>query len=304
MFSVPDAHKNYLVSYAYGNEMFDFLNKHCIHLFGEMNLILDSGAYTAWKSGREIRVEDYISFYEVRVKSCKFRELYVVNLDKIPARPGVREVNDIRMQEAATTSAANAKKLRGAGISDVIEVFHQGEKIDPYLYKMIASQGEPYIGVSPANDAYPTSRLRWLDSVFSEIGKRYGPDRVRTHGFGVTAYSLIAPFPWTSVDSASFAILAGYGTVTVFDDSLDPPKFHRFYLGSKPSAVTQRQLLTQSWDRFKPFMPPSFSSIEELSSSSARTIFNAYAYQRCESHINKIRKSQELPRLRQKYLEV
>jgi len=58
--------------------------------------------------------------------------------------------------------------------------------------------------------------LAWGDQVFDLICDQ--PSRkpmVRTHGFAMTAWSLMRRYPWWSVDSASWVKLAGYGRIYV-----------------------------------------------------------------------------------------
>ena len=88
--------------------------------------------------------------------------------------------------------------------NELIHVFHMYEDfkyIDEILNHI------DYIGISPANDATMESKRNWLIEVFDYIPVVY------THGFAVTALNLMKEFPWYSVDSTSFKLSAGMGSI-------------------------------------------------------------------------------------------
>lgn len=172
-----------------------------------VDLILDSGAFSAWRKMETLRVEDYIEFIQ-RYHGC-FHE--VVNLDVIPGafgkKPSAEEV-----ERSAGLGWKNMEVMRAAGIKPM-HVFHQGERFY-WLEKMI-DEGLDYIGISPANDRTTKQKMQWLDSVFGFLCGDRGFPSVRTHGFGVTSLPILFRYPFYSVDSVSWILFGAYGQILI-----------------------------------------------------------------------------------------
>lgn len=167
--------------------------------------ILDSGAYSAWTQGAVIDIDAYILFAQ------EHRSLFevIVNLDIIPSTKGVPPTPD-QVEASAKLSWKNYKYISARGLH-CMPVYHQGER-DYWLHKMLDS-GCDYVGISPANDKTPAQRRVWLDHVFRILTDSSGMPAVKTHGFGITAVPLLFRYPWYSVDSVTWVLLAAYGKV-------------------------------------------------------------------------------------------
>jgi len=199
-------------------------------------LIIDSGAFSAWNSGEEINIYDYIKFLHQfkKERGSLFNELYFVNLDVIPGQKGERVTYD-QVLEAAEKGLEHFEIMLNEGFTNTIHVFHQGEPIS--ILQRILSYGTDYIGISPSNDATTKQRESWLDEAF-----KYVPKDVRTHGFAVTSPYLMTHYPWFSVDSISWFMHAVYGTLLVgidssghivTDDSTPVVNFFKLYLSPR-----------------------------------------------------------------------
>lgn len=171
-----------------------------------VELMLDSGAYSAWTMARPIQVKDYISFVR------EYRELIweTICLDVLPGTFGAaRTRSDV--EKAAKASYENLQKMKAAGLHP-IPVYHRGE---PYEWlERLLKDGEPYIGLSPLVDSKEKAKREWLDMIFSRYlcdGK--GNALVKTHGFGVTNPVLMMRYPWYSVDSTAWVKSGGFGIV-------------------------------------------------------------------------------------------
>ena len=191
----------------------------------KIDLLVDSGAFSAWRKQDPIHIEEYADYLLENKKYIKD----VVNLDVIPGRfaeiPTLLEV-----EEAATKGWSNLKYLEGRGIS-AIPVFHQGEDFK-WLFRMI-DKGYDYIGISPDNGKYLGKKREWLDKVFREITNEEGLPIVKTHGFAVTSIDLLNRYPWATADSMSWVIMAAFGGVLVpkhnngeFDYGVSPYMVH------------------------------------------------------------------------------
>lgn len=96
-----------------------------------------------------------------------------------------------------------------------VPVVHYGTDLrwlDTYL-----RDGHKYIGIGGlGQEATAKDYLKWADKVFARLcsGAESLPC-VRTHGFAMTSFSLMRRYPWWSVDSASWAKNAGFGSIYV-----------------------------------------------------------------------------------------
>lgn len=104
-------------------------------------------------------------------------------------------------------------------------VFHWGT--DLKWLKQYLKAGYQYIGIGGLGQEVTVMRYTgWADRVFAYL--QAGTDPVSTHGFAMTSFELMTRYPWTSVDSSTWTVLAAYGKILVphkrggrysFDDS-------------------------------------------------------------------------------------
>jgi hypothetical protein len=194
------------VSYAYKNafpKTIEFLEP----LHPDGRLIVDSGAFTAWSKGEQIDLQAYGEFCLELLEKVKGKvnHVYVINLDVIPGEMGKNPTPD-QITSSAEKGFENLEKLEAMGLQP-IHIFHQFE--DMKWLDMLAKR-QSYIGISPSNACSVKERKNWLKHVFWSLTKDH-PKLVRTHGFGVTAKSLMEEFPWYSVDSSSWSAVDQYG---------------------------------------------------------------------------------------------
>jgi len=193
--------KNILCSFAYPEPFFSkkLLKRHGVRL------MIDSGAFTAWSQGREVKLEDYLNFIEQN--RDVINDQYIVCLDVIRGgrtdKPTQKDYD-----EAARLGLENYYKMKERGVKS-IPVFHQGENF-VWLEKMI--QECDYIGVSANNDYSDSVKDKWLYECFYVIKKSKKPD-IKTHGFGITSPALLAKYPYTSVDSSAWALTSAFGAI-------------------------------------------------------------------------------------------
>jgi hypothetical protein len=100
------------------------------------------------------------------------------------------------------------------GLSPV-PLIHYGtpmEWVDKYVEAGYSLLGVGGLGQEVTMRAY----INWGDRLFERLCQSPSRlPRVRTHGFAMTSFPLMARWPWWSVDSASWAKLAGYGSIYV-----------------------------------------------------------------------------------------
>ena len=173
-----------------------------------VRVFLDSGAFSAWTLGAKIDLDAYIAFIK---ENLEYIEHYVA-LDVIPGRKGRKETA-ADIEASARQSFSNWEYMRRQGL-DPIPVYHQGE--DPSWLRRYLENGAKYVGLSPKTQRESVSSYRgWLDDAWSQITDDKGWPFVDTHGFGVTSFELLFRYPWTSVDSTTWGIVAGMGGIMV-----------------------------------------------------------------------------------------
>jgi len=169
-----------------------------------VDLVLDSGAYSAWKKQEDLPIDAYIAF----IKKHEGCFSHVVNLDVIPGEWGTVPT-PAEVDACATRGYKNLNILKRREGFDVMPVFHQGE--DFKWLNLLISEGYEYIGISPSNDRTTKQKQVWLDKVFRLLCGTKGYPIVKTHGFGMTALPLMHRYPWFSVDSVTWLLIGGYG---------------------------------------------------------------------------------------------
>lgn len=179
-----------------------------IYLSMKIRLMLDSGAYSAWKRGEEINIYDYIDYIK---RNLDWIEQYV-NLDVIPGKPGSSPTQE-DVENSAKQSYKNLQIMKDAGLHP-LPVFHQDERF--YWLERLLDDGEDYIGLSPQEDMIGwlgKPPHEWLDKSFTFVTDEEGNPFVKTHGFGVTKIQLLKRYPWTTCDSTSWTMLANFGKI-------------------------------------------------------------------------------------------
>ena len=173
----------------------------------KIELMLDSGAFSAWMHGESLDLADYISY----LKANRDLVALYVNMDVLPGRPG-KKPTPAQVEESAARSYDNLQVMKRAGLSP-IPVFHGGERFE-WLDRLIAD-GEPYIGLAPNNLRLMREKKKWLDLCFTRLTHKSGEPFVKTHGFGITTFSILFRYPWTTVDSTTWSVTPGLGRMIV-----------------------------------------------------------------------------------------
>lgn len=172
-----------------------------------MKLLIDSGAFAAWRLGEYIDLDKYIDYCNENSELI----YKVVNLDVIPGSFG-NPPTPQEVEQSASQSWHNLEHMESQGISP-IPVFHQGENFG-WLQRMV-DEGYDYVGISPDNGKSVGQKRDWLDRVFTCITDEQGRPLIKTHGFAVTSIDLLYRYPFYSVDSATWIVLGAFGSTMV-----------------------------------------------------------------------------------------
>jgi hypothetical protein len=173
------------------------------------NLIIDSGAFSAWSKDISISLQEYITFCRelMEIAECP---VAFMSLDKIAGSRGDGQLpTEKQAEEACETGWKYYRQLRAAGIK-VIPTFHQFDDFD-WLFRLL-DDGIDYVALSPRKGGVlPADKVEWLGQAFKEIGLD-----TKVHGLGIAGSEPMESFPFYSVDSSSW-LQGGNGTFRYFD---------------------------------------------------------------------------------------
>ncbi len=235
-----------------------------------MELFLDSGAFTAFTKKKEIPLKEYAEY----VKRTESIWTVMSSLDAIG-----------RGEEAAQKSYNNFRELRDLG-ARVQPVWHVREP-NHWLQRYI-DEKEPYIligGMVPESTGWLMQRL---DEVWGSIlTNPDGTPKVNTHGFGLTDQTLMFRYPWTSVDSTSWLMTGVFGAcafrvgnqirkVVFSEASPEARKFQGWHYNTLPKETRE---IVDSW--IKQY-GEDLTAKDLASHYSYRDVVNATVYQQLE----------------------
>ena len=226
-----DKKRHYLLSFATSSRHFeDFYQD------GKNTIMIDSGAFSAWNSGKEIDREEYLSY-------CKKLpdEVFKINLDVIPKTGSSQEEKLKCIEESFENYIYLSKYLK-----NVLPVHHYGEDIK-WIHKMLDETD--YVCISPANDTHENIKRKYFKYLFSQI-----PLSTKTHALGYSSVSGCEMFPFYSVDSISHKATHMHGHVLykrsdgsfIFLDISDYAKMNNYSYNPGVGLSKQRDLLEDS----------------------------------------------------------
>lgn len=157
------------------------------------NILLDSGAFSAWTQKKSIDVYLYNQFIKTHGKL--FTDW--VSLDVIGDAQG---------------SYDNYMIQKKAGL-DVIPVFHPLFETDDWLEKYMKETDYIGLGGMAGKDVDRNAQRRRLEEVFHRLVSARPGTYYRTHGFGVGSANLTARYPWFTIDSSVIIQLAVRGMI-------------------------------------------------------------------------------------------
>lgn len=152
------------------------------------DIILDSGAFSAWRLGQPIDLDEYCDFL-------------LENQDWIAHSVALDVINPNDPEAAARESYENYIKMRKRGLHPV-PVFHVGERME-WLHKLIDA-GATYIGLSASSIAAKAYVDDWYALAWGELVDGNGLPTIKAHAFGEGRIEALLRFPWYSADSTSW----------------------------------------------------------------------------------------------------
>lgn len=181
---------------------------------GMKEVMLDSGAFTAFTKGHKVTLEDLIATYDDTLSKLNPKlTVWLINLDVIPGEYG-RIASPKEIEAALDASDLNFKRLRKRYGERVLPVFHQTEST-ARLKEIVAMA--PFIGAGFRQDFSEEHRIRTAEEVL-EYAHSKG---VLVHGLATTGYKMLKRAPFDTVDSASWLYTAAMGGVHFIDQAGD-----------------------------------------------------------------------------------
>lgn len=191
--------------------LIDFAER--IELNQPKSMFLDSGAFSLFTKVPEVQtsskyydkkkfyryMDDYVKF----VKKHGFMFSVYANVDAIGNAP---------------ITYRNQKYLESKGLNP-LPVFHCGSDIK--WLKRYIEEGYDYIALggfaaAVASKLPDMDPKYWLDNIFDYICSNESRlPSVKIHGLALTAFPLLRRYPWYSVDSTSWTLTAGFGSIYV-----------------------------------------------------------------------------------------
>jgi len=157
-----------------------------------INVLLDSGAYSADQQNTVIDVYEYIDYIKENKPDIYFN-LDVIGNDK--------------------ETWINQDIMEDAGLSP-LPVFHVEDQIK-YLHRCIADYDYFALG-GMAGGVSESTRQRFLDTCWDIIcDTKDRMPKCKVHGLGLASPILVARYPWMSVDTASGIHYGRYGIIVI-----------------------------------------------------------------------------------------
>lgn len=165
-----------------------------------IDLMLDSGAFTAFTKGRPIDLPSLITF-------LKQNQQYIYQAIALDV------ISKGDPEAAARESLANYWTMRNAGI-DVMPVYHFGES-RKWLDSMLDT-GADYIGLGTGPTNSTKEAQEWYQQTWTHLVDSDGYPFVKLHAFGDASPRTFVDYPWFSLDSTTWIMQAGRGAVAHF----------------------------------------------------------------------------------------
>lgn len=178
-----------------------------------LELLIDSGAFTAWKSGKEIKLNDYCAFLD----AFPFEPFRYITLDVI-GKPRETEENLDKMIQ------------RGYKPVPVLTPGESKDKIEDY-YKI-----SDLIAAGGLTSKYGRDALLYITDLVKKVGDR------KIHLLGYTSMPLIKKLRPYSCDSTTWANGAKYGELSIYMGKGNLKRYYKRNFTKRPPLELVRQM--------------------------------------------------------------
>ncbi|AVJ51789.1 queuosine tRNA ribosyltransferase [Pantoea phage vB_PagS_Vid5] len=162
-------------------------------------IFLDSGAFSAYTLGVELRVSDYCNYIE--------RNRDIIRIEDGSLMASVLDGIGDPLQ-----TYRNQLEMEARGVRP-LPCFHSGED-EKYLEWYV--ENYDYITLGGMVGASTKQLCIWLDRIWDRyLVDGAGNPKIKVHGFGITAVPIMERYPWFSCDSSSWIQSAAFGSVVM-----------------------------------------------------------------------------------------
>ena len=218
---MQDRGYNKLMSYVYDkNSVKKWCEYEKEHGNKGSKLFIDSGAFTMWTRGKEINVDEYISWIN---EYSDYISLYG-QIDSIPGDIKTGATQE-QVQEAAEKTWENYLYMRPKmkNPDGLLYTFHVGEPYE-FLEQALNWRDEngnkiKYMALGGMVGKPKPVKEDFLTRCYNMIHKSSNPN-IKVHAFGMTSLDLLEKYSLTSADSTGWlmtamtgSIFTNYGTV-------------------------------------------------------------------------------------------
>ncbi len=193
----------------------------------EYHLLIDSGAFTAFKQGTPIVLADYIAYAQGMLEKA-LCPIEFIGLDVITPHGASKEV----LEQNCLQGYKNWQEMKLSGVP-CIPTFHRGDNIE-WLDKFARElpHGSRFCIAPKVDGTRVDVKINWLNQVFrrlnelnAELNAAQGLslelwERWLIHGLGISSQEVMELYPWYSVDSTGWLWAAQNCTLRYFDDKL------------------------------------------------------------------------------------
>lgn len=161
------------------------------------HVFLDSGAFSAFTLGVDINLVGYCDY-------IKRNEDILAREDMLPIASVLDGIGDAHL------TYENQLAMEREGVHP-LPCFHAGED-ERYLEWYVDNYD--YITLGGMVGTSTKMLMVWLDRIWKKyLLNENGRAKIKVHGFGITAISVMKRYPWWSCDSSSWIQSAAYGAV-------------------------------------------------------------------------------------------
>lgn len=190
-----------LFTFAAPKEVHEYLH-YCDQRGLKANIMIDSGAFTAWNIGKPVRLNELIEYDLSLIRRYPQHNFVFIALDVIPGSRGVMptqgEIN-AAVEESYRNFLTMLQALPG---QTVLPVYHSGE--DRHIRDRYLSH-VPYICLSMNQNLSEGQRLQWAREAM--VPGYY------FHGLAATGNRMLSQVDWYSVDSSGWLMVAAMGCI-------------------------------------------------------------------------------------------
>ena len=166
-----------LVSYVYLEKFLKMRQQYCYR-----DWVLDSGAFSAYNSGTEIKLQDYID-------CCK---------QLLATDPTLTEIYSLDVIGDYKASRSNTEEMWKQGV-EAIPCFHVGSP-ENELKAMAKDYPKIALGGVALMNGQRDKKFKWAQQCFARVWPK------PIHGFAFSSENMVMSLPWHSVDATSWEI--------------------------------------------------------------------------------------------------